>query len=93
MDTRNCVTVTIRSAKEYFIRSLQIDDGNTYALINLGVVLEKEGSYDQAIDMYQRVIETISAEAAKQPEAYSGRDMPLLETARQNMEHAKSQLK
>jgi len=82
-----------QAAKDYFIRSLQIDGTNAYALINLGVVLEKEENYEQAIGMYQRVIETISAEAATQPEAYSGRDLPLLETARQNMEHAKRQLR
>lgn len=83
----------IQAAKEYFVKSLYYDSSNPYALINLGVTLEKEGDYDQAIDMYNRVIETITSEAAKSPEGLSNADLPLLDTARQNIDNANLQLR
>jgi len=77
-----------QAAKEYFLKSLYYDDSNPYALINLGVTMEKEGNYDQAIELYNRVIETITAEAAKSLDGLTSRDLPLLDTARQNINNA-----
>ena len=80
-----------QAAKEYFIKALQVDDTNPYALINLGVAFEKDGNYEQAIQMYQRVVDTITAEAVKSLEGDSEQDLPLLNTARQNIDHAMRQ--
>lgn len=82
-----------QAAKEYFIKSLEFDDSNPYAMINLGVTLEREGNYGQAVDMYQRVIETITEEAAKSPQGVGSSDLPLLETARQNLDNATLQMR
>jgi len=81
-----------QAAKEYFIKALQFDAANPYALINLGVALEKDGSYEQAIQMYRRVIETINTRATESMQGYSSEDLPLLETARQNIDHARRQV-
>ena len=40
----------------FFEQALQINPQNPYALLNLGVIHEKEGNRVQAIKMYQRVI-------------------------------------
>ena len=81
-----------QAAKEYFIKALQFDAANPYALINLGVALEQDGSYEQAIQMYRRVIETINTRATESMQGYSSQDLPLLETARQNIDHARRQV-
>ena len=39
------------AAKDYFVESLEIDPNNPFALINLGVLFEKEQAYPQAIPM------------------------------------------
>jgi general secretion pathway protein D len=80
------------AAKEYFVKSLEYDNTNPYALINLGVAFEKDGNYKQAIAMYQRVIEAINMKAADSLQGYSSQDLPLLETARQNIEHAREKM-
>ncbi len=77
------------SAKEFFIKALQINPNNPYALINLGVAYEQEGNYPQAIQMYERVIETDTDLAASPPQGYSGENLSLVEIARQNIEHVK----
>lgn len=79
----------VTAAKEFFVKALQINPKNPYALINLGVAYEQEGSYPQAIEMYERVIETNTDLVVGQPEGYSGADLSLVEIARQNIEHAK----
>ena len=46
----------VEAAKDYFIEALAIDRTNPYALMNLGVVYEKEGEPQKAIEMYKAVI-------------------------------------
>lgn len=77
------------AAKEYFIESLSIDPNNPFALINLGVLYEKEKAYPQAIQMYQRVIDTGTNEVARSPEGYEGVDISLVQIARENIVHVK----
>lgn len=77
------------AAKEYFIESLSIDPNNPFALINLGVLYEKEEAYPQAIQMYQQVIDTGTREVARSPEGYEGGDISLVQIARENITHVK----
>jgi len=69
-------------ARNYFSEALNIDPTNPYTLINLGVVFEKEGKYDQAIEMYQKVIDTTVGDAAVPAH--------LVEIAKENLNHAKN---
>jgi tetratricopeptide (TPR) repeat protein len=81
-----------QGAKDYFMKALYYDADNPYALINLGVTFEQDGNYQQAIGLYQRVIEAINKKASASMQGYSTQDLPLLETARQNIDHARQQL-
>ncbi len=81
----------VSEAKEYFMEALEVDPRNPYALINLGVVYEKEGEKQKAIDIYQRVIMTntsISATGASDPEKEG---LPLLQVARENIQRLRGQ--
>ncbi len=80
------------AAKEYFIEALSIDPNNPFALINLGVLYEKENAYPQAIQMYQRVIDTGTHEVARSPEGYQDVDISLVEIARENIIHVKKMM-
>ncbi|MBE0583642.1 MAG: tetratricopeptide repeat protein, partial [Desulfofustis sp.] len=77
----------LESARQYLMSALEIDGTNPYALINLGVIHEKEGDYPKAIEMYQKVIDTNTKESALPPQGYHGEDLSLLNLARQNIEH------
>lgn len=78
-----------REAKEYFHEALSINPENPFALINLGVVFEKEGAYPEAVEMYQKVISTGTAEVARNPAGYTGEDISLVEIARENIVHVR----
>jgi len=80
------------AAKEYFIEALSINPNNPFALINLGVLYEKDNVYPMAIQMYQRVIDTGTQEIARSPEGYEGVDISLVEIARENIIHAKKKM-
>ncbi len=80
------------AAKDYFMESLEIDPNNPFALINLGVLFEKEQAYPQAIQMYQRVIDTGTYEVARNPEGYEGIDISLVQIARENIAHVKKMM-
>lgn len=73
-------------AKDYFSEALAVDPGNPYALVNLGVALEREGNYEQAIMVYQRLLEP--------PAGTNGAANPvpahLIEIAKENLNHAKN---
>ena len=43
-------------AKDFFSEALAIDPANPYALMNMGVIYEKEGNPKQALKMYQAVV-------------------------------------
>lgn len=55
----------IEDAKNYFKKALDADPTNAYALMNLGVVYEKEGDPDEALRMYQAVVSTRSGAVAE----------------------------
>ncbi len=76
-----------RGARDYFSEALTIDPGNPYALVNLGVALEKEGEYEQAIQLYERVL----SQAAVQDSESSVVVPPhLVKIAKENLNHAKN---
>ncbi len=79
-----------RRAREFFTEVLKIDPGNPYALINLGTAFELEGDYDQAIGIYEKLIESGSKTA---PDAAGGTLLVpahLVEIAQENLSHAKN---
>jgi general secretion pathway protein D len=70
-------------AREYFDQALKIDPDNAAALINLGVVSEREGKKAEAERLYRRVLarETVkNAAGAVQVD-------PLREVARENLDN------
>jgi general secretion pathway protein D len=46
----------LEAAKNYFSEALSIDPANPFALINMGVVYEKQGKPQQALEMYRAVV-------------------------------------
>ncbi|THB77303.1 MAG: type II secretion system protein GspD [Desulfobulbaceae bacterium] len=80
----------LQEAKHYFQEALTLDPSNPYALINLGVVYEKEENYPQAIAYFQQVIDSGTLEIAQRPEGYQADDLRLVEIARQNIVHLRS---
>jgi general secretion pathway protein D len=82
------------TARDYLAKALQIDPTNPYALINLGVVYQKEGDYRKAIELYRRLIETGTEATALPPDGYRGEeeDLSLLRIARENIEYLENML-
>lgn len=68
-------------AREYFDQALKIDSGNAAALINLGVISEREGKKTEAEALYRRVV---AREPVKNAEGVPQVD-PLREVARENL--------
>ena len=71
-------------AKGYFQQALKINPDNPYALINLGIVYEHEGNSDQAVRMYQRVLD-LAGQGKNARDAAPGVDQALQNTARENL--------
>ena len=70
-------------AREYFDQALKIDPGNAAALINLGVISEREGKKGEAERLYRQVLARApekNAEGAVQAD-------PLREVARENLDN------
>ncbi len=56
-DGYNCmVTKKYEKAKSLFEKALNINPDNAYALLNLGLVHEKQGNTEKAIKLYQKII-------------------------------------
>ena len=64
--------------------------GNPYALVNLGVALERAGDYEGAIQVYQRFLARAGGQAAG--DGGPGYPVPqhLIEIAKENLNHAKN---
>ncbi len=52
------------NAKNYFQNALEMDPGNPFALINMGVVYEKQSQPKRALQMYRSVVSSGSEEVA-----------------------------
>jgi general secretion pathway protein D len=70
-------------ARDYFHQALTIDPENSAALINMGIVHEREGNLKEAESLYRRV-EALSTLAPEEEDGEATLD-PLLETARENL--------
>lgn len=67
-----------------------IDPGNPYALVNLGVVYEKEGQYDRAIRTYQQVINRYGGGTSGAGRVDPAVQPHLIKIAKENLNHAKN---
>ena len=73
-------------AKQYFVKALDNDPKNPYALLNLGVVYESEDNPAEALKMYQAVIATGTSSIAPASTDPSKKGLPLVQIARDNIE-------
>ncbi len=73
-------------AKEFFLKALENDPGNPFAMLNLGVVYEREGNAAEAVRMYQAVIATGTTKVAVVASESGHNGKPLLQIARENIE-------
>ena len=73
-------------AKEFFVKALDNDPKNPYALLNLGVVYESEKKPAEALKMYQAVIATGTASIAPTSTDPSKAGLPLVRIAQDNIE-------
>jgi general secretion pathway protein D len=75
-----------QGAKQFFVKALENDAKNPYALLNLGVVYESENKPEEALRMYQAVISTGTPLIAPNSTDPSKKGLPLLQIARDNIE-------
>jgi general secretion pathway protein D len=75
----------LEAAKNYFREALVIDPVNPYALMNMGVVYEKEGNRKQALKMYQAVVSGPSDAVADSSGDPAGDGVPLKKLAQENI--------
>ncbi len=76
----------VEAAKEYFREALVIDPANPYALMNMGVIYEKEGKPKQAVAMYQAVATGPSEAVADSAGDSQKAGVPLKSLAQENIE-------
>lgn len=73
-------------AKELFNKALTIDSHNPYAQFNLGAISEREGNPQQAIKLYQMILDNASAQAAANTSNPEKVDSALLQACKENIE-------
>lgn len=73
-------------ARSYFDEALSIDPVNPFALMNMGVVYEKEGKPKQALIMYQAVLTGDSDAVTDSSAGSSKMGVPLKTMARENID-------
>ena len=76
-------------AKMLFLKVLEIDPANPFAMMNMGVIYEKEGRNDLAIKMYQEIIAGGSDAVADKTNDPDKTGMTLRELAMENLERMK----
>jgi general secretion pathway protein D len=76
-------------AKMLFLKVLEIDPANPYAMMNMGVIYEKEGRNDSAIKMYQEILAGGSDAVADKTNDPDKTGMTLRELAMENLERMK----
>ncbi len=81
-----------KEAREYFEEALKHDKSNPYTLLNIGVVTEREGNYQQAIGYYQKVIETSSDATAVVASDPTKKGQTLVQIARENIDRLQQRI-
>ncbi len=76
----------VEAAKEYFREALVIDPANPYALMNMGVIYEKEGQPKQAVAMYRAVAAGPSEAVVESSGDSQKAGVPLKTIAQENIE-------
>ena len=76
----------VESAKNLFRKALQLDPANPYAAMDMGVVYEREGADDLAIEMYQAVVASGTEAVANVSSDPERTGIPLVQIARENIE-------
>jgi general secretion pathway protein D len=76
----------LEEAKQFFEQALQISPDNPYALMNLGVIYEKENLPQQALIMYRAVLATDSDVIAEKTSDPAAAGRPILELAKEHIE-------
>ena len=76
----------LEAAKEYFLKALDTNPANPYALMNLGVVYEKEGNPDEAMKMYQAVVATGTDDVADTSSDPDKTGTPLMQLAEESIQ-------
>ena len=76
----------VQEAKQYFREALTIDPENPFALMNLGVVYEKEEKPGKALQMYRAVLNLGTGAVASESSDPEKNGVSLLEIARENIE-------
>ncbi|MBW2681961.1 MAG: type II secretion system secretin GspD [Deltaproteobacteria bacterium] len=78
-----------QEAKNYFLEALEINPENPFALMNMGVVFEKEGDTEKAMEMYQAVINVGTIEVAAESNNTERNGALLVEIAQDNIDRIK----
>ena len=76
----------IDAAKDYFSEALAIDPTNPFALMNMGVIYEKEKKPKKALEMYQAVVDGNSDAVANSSSEPDKQAMPLKKMAQENID-------
>ena len=76
----------VAAAKDFFDEALVIDPNNPFALMNMGVVYEKEGQPKKALAMYQAVASGTSDAVAGSPQEPDKEAVPLKKLAQENID-------
>ena len=76
-------------AKMLFLKVLEIDPTNPFAMMNMGVIYEKDGRNDLAIKMYQEIVAGGSDAVADKTNDPDKTGMTLRELAMENLERLK----
>ena len=76
----------LKEAKQFFEEALQIDSQNPYALMNLGVIYEKEMLPQQALIMYRAVVATGSDVIADKASSSEATGRSIVELAQEHIE-------
>ena len=75
----------LNNAKMLFQKSLEVDGGNPYAILNMAVIYEKEGKTESAVKMYQTLIDSGTAAVANQASDPEKSGTPLVEIAKESI--------
>jgi general secretion pathway protein D len=79
----------LNKAKMLFIKVLETDPANPFALMNMGVIHEKEGRNDLALKVYQDIVAGGSEELADKSSNPDKIGMSLRDLAKENVERLK----